>query len=151
VAAVRETRRNLSIFQKVDLGARCTGGQDVARELAKAFAMNYAFAPEFQELGQSTAEGSAYHGRAVLSSLPIRSSRILGFAHQSGFWKLLISSLLIFQRREGGRIALVNELDRAGKSLVIYNLHLQSRTTEQGRLRAARISQLLRRAAQLRF
>jgi hypothetical protein len=140
VAAIRETRPDLCIFQEVDLGARRTGGQDVARELGKAFAMNYAFAPEFRELGQSTAGGSAYHGQAILTSLPIRSSRILRSAHQSGFWKpqpLLISSLPIFQRREGGRIALVNELDRAGKSLVIYNLHLESRTTEHGRLRAA--------------
>ena len=138
LAAIRETRPDLCIFQEVDLGARRTGGQDVAQELAKAFGMNYAFAPEFRELGQSTAEGSAYHGQAILTSLPIRSSRILRFAHQSGFWKpqpLLISSLPIFQRREGGRIALVNELDRAGKSLVIYNLHLESRTTEHGRLR----------------
>jgi endonuclease/exonuclease/phosphatase family metal-dependent hydrolase len=47
---------------------------------------------------------------------------------------LLISSLPLLQRRVGGRIALVNELDRDGKPLVVYNLHLESRTTENGRL-----------------
>ncbi len=137
VAAMRETRPDLCIFQEVDLGARRTHGEDVARELAKTFSMNYTFAPEFRELGQSTAEGAAYHGQAILSRFPIRSSRILRFTHQSGFWKprpLLISSLPLLQRRVGGRIALVNELDRNGKPLVVYSLHLESRTTEHGRL-----------------
>ncbi len=136
-AAIRQTRPDICIFQEVDLGARRTRGQDVAQELARTFSMNYAFAPEFRELSQSTAEGSAYHGQAILTSLSIRSSRILRFAHQSGFWKprpLLISSLPLLQRREGGRIALVNELDNGGKPLVIYNLHLESRGTEHGRL-----------------
>jgi|ERR1035441_7532294 hypothetical protein len=95
-AAMRETHPDLCIFQEVDLGARRTHGEDVAQELAKTFGMNYTFAPEFRELGQSTAEGPAYHGQAILTRLPIRSSRILRFTHQSGFWKprpLLISSL----------------------------------------------------------
>jgi endonuclease/exonuclease/phosphatase family metal-dependent hydrolase len=137
VAAMRETRPDLCIFQEVDLGARRTHGEDVAQELARTFGMNYTFAPEFRELGQSTATGPAYHGQAILSRFPIRSSRILRFAHQSGFWKprpLLISSVPMLQRRLGGRIALVNELDRNGKLLVVYNLHLESRTTEHGRL-----------------
>jgi endonuclease/exonuclease/phosphatase family metal-dependent hydrolase len=137
VAALRETRPDLCIFQEVDLGARRTHGEDVAQELAKTFGLNYTFAPEFQELGQSTAEGPAYHGQAILSRWPIRASRILRFTHQSGFWKprpLLISSLPMLQRRVGGRIALVNELDRNGTMLVVYNLHLESRTTEHGRL-----------------
>jgi endonuclease/exonuclease/phosphatase family metal-dependent hydrolase len=137
VAAMRETRPDLCIFQEVDLGARRTHGEDVAQELAKTFGMNYTFAPEFRELGQSTAAGPAYHGQAILSRFPIRASRILRFTHQSGFWKprpLLISSVPMLQRRLGGRIALVNELDRDGKPLVVYNLHLESRTTEHGRL-----------------
>jgi len=69
--------------------------------------------------------------------MPIRASRILRFAHQSGFWKpnrLLISTLPLLQRREGGRIALVTELDNGGKPLVVYNLHLESRGSEHGRL-----------------
>ena len=137
-AAMRASQANLCIFQEVDLGARRTHGQDVAQELAEAFGMNYAWAPEFQELSQSTAAGAAYHGQAILTTLPIRSTRILRFANQSGFWKprpLLISSLPIFQRREGGRIAQISELDNGGRLLVIYNLHLESRGDEQLRLR----------------
>jgi len=135
--AIEQTKPEICIFQEVDLGARRTHGDDVARDLAQEFGMNYAFAPEFRELSQGTAEGPAYHGQALLTTLPIRSSRILRFKHQSGFWKprpLLISSLPMLQRREGGRIALVNELDRDGTTLVIYNLHLESRGNENGRL-----------------
>jgi endonuclease/exonuclease/phosphatase family metal-dependent hydrolase len=137
VAAIAETKPEICIFQEVDLGARRTHGDDVAQDLAQTFGMNYAFAPEFRELSQSTAEGPAYHGQAILTTLPIRSSRMLRFTHQSGFWKprpLLISALPLLQRREGGRIALVNELDRNGTTLVIYNLHLESRGSENGRL-----------------
>ena len=136
-AAIRETKPDLCVFQEVDLGARRTQGMDVAKELAKTTGMNYAFAPEFEELSQGTEEGSAYHGQATLTSMPIRSSRILRFKHQSGFWKpnaLLISSIPLLQRREGGRIALITELDNSGKTLVVYNLHLESRGSEQGRL-----------------
>lgn len=137
LAAIRESKPDLCVFQEVDLGARRTRGIDVAQELAKATGMNYAFAPEFVELSQGTGDGSAYHGQATLTTLPIRSSRILRFAHQSGFWKpnpLLISALPILQRREGGRIALITELDNGGKTLVVYNLHLESRGSEHGRL-----------------
>jgi endonuclease/exonuclease/phosphatase family metal-dependent hydrolase len=137
LATIHESKPDLCIFQEVDLGARRTQGMDVAEELAKKTGMNYTFGPEFQELSQSTQEGAAYHGQATLTTMPIRSSRILRFAHQSDFWKpkpLLSSSLAIWQRREGGRIALVTELDNGGKTLVVYNLHLESRGSEHGRL-----------------
>ena len=137
LTVIRDQKPDLCVFQEVDLGARRTQGMDVAEELAKTVGMNYAFAAEFEELSQGTGEGSAYHGQATLTTMPIRSSRILRFAHQSGFWKpspLLISKLPLLQRREGGRIALVTELDNGGRTLVVYNLHLESRGSEHGRL-----------------
>jgi endonuclease/exonuclease/phosphatase family metal-dependent hydrolase len=136
-AEMRAAKPDLCILQEVDLGARRTNGKDVALELARTFGMNYSFAPEFQELSQSIGNNPAYHGQAILTTWPILSTRLLRFAHQSGFWKpnpLLISSLPIFQRREGGRIAQISELDNGGKKLVIYNLHLESRGSEDGRL-----------------
>jgi len=134
---IRQLKPDLCIFQEVDLGARRTHGEDVAKELAEAFGLNYVFAPEFQELSQGTPEDPAYHGQALLTTLPVRSSRMIRFQHQSGFWKprrLLISSLPLLQRREGGRIALVAELDNGGKPLVVYNLHLESKWMENVRL-----------------
>lgn len=134
---IRQIKPDLCIFQEVDLRARRTHGQDVAKELAETFGLNYVFAPEFQELGQGTAEDPAYHGQALLTTLPVRSSRMIRFRHQSGFWKprpLLISSLPLLQRRRGGRVALVAELDNGGKPLVVYDLHLESKGTGQLRL-----------------
>lgn len=134
---IRQHKPDLCIFQEVDLDARRTHRQDVAKELAETFGMNYVFAPEFEELGQGTAEEPAYHGQALLTSLPVRSSRMIRFEHQSGWWKprpFLISNLPLLQRREGGRIALVAELDNGGKPLVVYDLHLESKGTEELRL-----------------
>jgi endonuclease/exonuclease/phosphatase family metal-dependent hydrolase len=134
---IRRHQPDLCIFQEVDLGARRTHGADVAQELAATFGMNYVFAPEFEELGQGTPQNPAYHGQALLTTLPIHASRMLRFEHQSGFWKprrLLVSSLPLLQRREGGRVALVTELDNGGKPLVVYNLHLESKGTDHLRL-----------------
>jgi endonuclease/exonuclease/phosphatase family metal-dependent hydrolase len=131
---IRRHKPDLCIFQEVDLGARRTHRVDVAKDLAEAFDLNYVFAPEFRELGQGTAEDPAYHGQALLTSMPVRSSRMIRFEHQSGWWKprrLLISSVPLLQRREGGRVALVAELDNGGKPLVVYDLHLESKGTEQ--------------------
>src|SRR5438105_11644068 len=100
-ATVREANAKLCIFQEVDLGARRTEGKDIAHDLAQALGMNYAFAPEFRELSQSTAGEPAYHGQAILTRLAMRRVRILRFTHQSGFWRpkpLMISSLPLFQR-----------------------------------------------------
>src|SRR5581483_7546926 len=105
---IRDQKPDICIFQEVDLGARRTHAGNVAKELAETFHMNYVFGPEFHELGQSTADGPAYHGQAILTTLPMSASRIIRFQHQSGWWKprkLLISSVPVLQRREGGRIA----------------------------------------------
>lgn len=134
---LRRHQPDICIFQEVDLDARRTHRKDVAKELAERFGMNYVFGPEFQELGQGTAEDPAYHGQALLTKLPIRAARILRFDHQSGWWKprpLLISRVPLLQRREGGRIALVAELENGGQPIVVYDLHLESKGTEQLRL-----------------
>jgi endonuclease/exonuclease/phosphatase family metal-dependent hydrolase len=146
---MRQFNPALCIFQEVDLDARRSGGIDVAQKLAEEFQMNYVFAPEFQELSQGTPESPAYHGQALLTKLPIRSSRMLRFTHQSGFWKprrLLKSSMPLWQRREGGRVALITELDNGGKPLVVYNLHLESRGNDQ--LRLAQLEEVLADAQQ---
>jgi endonuclease/exonuclease/phosphatase family metal-dependent hydrolase len=45
-----------------------------------------------------------------------------------------MSNLPLLQRREGGRIALQVELDNGGKPIVIYDLHLESKGSEELRL-----------------
>src|SRR5207248_1376449 len=81
----------------------------------------------------------AYHGQATLSKWPILNPRLIRFSKQSHFWQphWYLPKIEPFQERLGGRIALVAEINVAGRKLVTYNLHLESRGTD-----ALRISQL---------
>jgi endonuclease/exonuclease/phosphatase family metal-dependent hydrolase len=101
--------------------------------------MNYVFGREFQELVQGSKNSPAYHGQATLSKWPILNPRLIRFSKQSHFWQphWFLPKIEPFQERLGGRIALVAEINVAGRKLVTYNLHLESRGTD-----ALRISQL---------
>src|SRR6185437_2168863 len=115
---------------------RRAGNRDVATELAKRLRMNGAFGIEFEELSQENGR-PAYIGQTTLTRLPfartmtttspVATSRVLRFERQSGFWKPRVwipSAVPLLQRRAGNRIALVTELEFAGKMLVVYNAHL---------------------------
>ncbi len=47
----------------------------------------------------------------------------------------------LFQRRLGGRLALIAELEFNGRPLVVYNLHLESRSA--GRIQLAQLDEVL--------
>jgi endonuclease/exonuclease/phosphatase family metal-dependent hydrolase len=91
--------------------------------------MNYVFGREFQELTQGARTSPAYHGQATLSPWPLSQSRILRFRRQSSFWRprWFLHEIPPFQERVGGRMALVSNVTVAGRALVAYNLHLESR------------------------
>jgi endonuclease/exonuclease/phosphatase family metal-dependent hydrolase len=105
--------------------------------------MAYLFAAEFEELGQGGRDSPAYHGQAILTPLAASSPRIIRFAHQTGFWRprWYLANWSLFQRRTGGRLALVAEVEIAGRRLVIYNAHLESRGSEE--LRKLQIVEIL--------
>jgi endonuclease/exonuclease/phosphatase family metal-dependent hydrolase len=136
---LRTADADLFLLQEVDLNARRTRYRDVAYDLAQALNLNYAFGMEFQELSQGTTSRPAFHGMATLSPWPLSKARIIRFRHQSTFWKprWYMPDLPVFQRRLGGRIALVAEAEIAGSKVVTYNLHLESRGND-----ALRIQQL---------
>jgi len=143
VAALQRAEPDICFLQEVDHHDRRTGARDVARDIAAALRDNYAFGIEFQELSQSVSGKPAYHGQATLSRFPIIASRVLRFQNQSGFWKpkTTIPNLPLFQRRLGGRIALVTELSVNGRLLVAYNPHLESRSG--GRIQDAQMHEIL--------
>jgi endonuclease/exonuclease/phosphatase family metal-dependent hydrolase len=91
--------------------------------------MNYVFGREFQELTQGSRASPAYHGQATLSRWPLSNSRILRFQKQSNFWRprWFLPEIEPFQERIGGRLALVCETTIAGKKVVTYNVHLESK------------------------
>ena len=139
---------DLLLLQEVDQNASRSGQRDIAQELGQRLGMHVAYAKEFEELSQEN-ERPAYIGQATLSRLPILKSRVLHFKTQSGFWKpraWIPSSLPFMQRRLGGRVALVTELEFAGRRMVMYNAHLESRSA--GRIQAAQIDEILADLAQ---
>jgi endonuclease/exonuclease/phosphatase family metal-dependent hydrolase len=122
-------KADIVLLQEVDLNARRTHQINVAREIAQKMEMNYVFGREFQELTQGSKTSPAYHGQATLSRWPLSNSRIIRFQKQSHFWRphWFLPDIAPFQERLGGRMALVSTVDIAGKTVVSYNLHLESR------------------------
>ncbi len=143
---------DLYLLQEVDCNAKRSANVDEPAELARRLNVNMSYAVEFEELSQERereerngqAASPAYIGQATLTRLPIRHSRILRFRRQSGFWKprdWIPSSLPLLQRRLGNRIALVTDLEFAGRLLVVYNLHLESRS--MGRIQDQQLDEVL--------
>lgn len=134
---------DLILLQESDRNSRRTGYCNVAKELAQTLGMPYVFGIEFEELGQGSRASPAYHGQATLSRWPLSEPRILRFRRQSKFWNPYwwIPPLAPFQRRIGGRMALVTRLAVGNRSLIVYNLHLESRNSDE--LRFCQFSELL--------
>jgi endonuclease/exonuclease/phosphatase family metal-dependent hydrolase len=140
---LRQSGADLCLLQEVDWNAARSGVKDVGFALAARLGLNAAYGIEFEELSQERS-GPAYIGQATLTRLPLAKTRVLRFARQSNFWQphsWLPSSLPLMQRRLGSRIALVTELLFAGRLLVVYNLHLESRS--MGLIQAAQLDEIL--------
>jgi len=137
------TGADLVILQEVDLNARRTHRLNIARELAQKLRMNYVFGREFQELTQGSEGQPAYHGQATFSRWPLSNPRILRFQKQSNFWRprWYLPDVEPFQERVGGRMALVSEVSIAGRTLVTYNMHLESRGDDN--LRSSQLDECL--------
>ncbi len=146
-AELRRIGPDLCLLQEVDSNAARSGFKDVGFALADQLGMNAAYGVEFEELSQEKHEkggAAAYIGQATLTRLPLGQARVLRFQRQSGFWRprsWLPSSLPLMQRRLGSRIALVTELQFAGRPLVVYNLHLESRS--MGSIQTAQLDEIL--------
>src|SRR5271166_2646480 len=140
---LRRTPADLILLQETDVNARRTQYRNVAREIAQALRMNYVFGCEFEELTQGDHNSPAYHGQATLSRLPISESRILRFRRQSGFWRprWYIPKIHLLQRRLGARMALVSHVSWFETSLILYNVHLESRGEDA--LRCSQLAEIL--------
>lgn len=136
-ATLEQTAPTIALLQEVDMNARRTGRKNVPGELAGRLGMNYLFAAEFEELGQGDRQSPAYHGQAILTRLKMSSAKFLRFRDQIDYWRprWYLPNWAIFQRREGGRAALMTEVQAGSRQLVVYNVHLESRDTEELRLR----------------
>jgi endonuclease/exonuclease/phosphatase family metal-dependent hydrolase len=143
IAFLKSCKADIILLQEVDQNARRTHHLDVGSEIALALQMNYVFAREFQELTQGSRSSPAYHGQATFSRWPLSNPRIIRFQKQSNFWNphWFLPPIEPFQERLGGRMALVAEACVAGKPIVTYNLHLESKGDDQ--LRCTQLSETL--------
>jgi endonuclease/exonuclease/phosphatase family metal-dependent hydrolase len=134
---------DILILQEVDLNARRTHRLNIAETIARKLEMNYVFGREFQELAQGSKDSPAYHGQATLSKWPISKPRLIRFSRQSSFWqpRWFLPNVEPFQERLGGRVALVSQINVAGRKFVTYNLHLESRGTNA--LRTSQLQEVL--------
>ena len=140
------SKADILLLQEADLNARRTHRLHIAREIAQKLQLNYIFGREFRELTQGTGHSPAYHGQATLSRWPLSNARVLRFQQQSNFWQphWFLPEIEPFQERLGGRLALVADASVGGKTIVTYNLHLESRGDD--RLRRAQIEETLKDA-----
>jgi len=136
-------RADIILLQEADLHARRTHHLDIAREISQKLQLNYVFGREFQELSQGTRASPAFHGQATLSRWPLSNPRIIRFQKQSNFWRphWFIPEIDPFQERLGGRMALVSDASIAGKTIITYNLHLESKGDD--RLRESQLDETL--------
>ena len=141
-ADLRKREPDLLLLQEVDWNAARSCLKDVAFELAASLDDNASYGIEFEELSQEK-NGAAYIGQATLTRLPLTQSRVLRFQRQSTFWQphAWLPNVPLMQRRLGNRIALVTEHQFAGKLLVVYNPHLESRS--MGRIQMEQLDEIL--------
>jgi endonuclease/exonuclease/phosphatase family metal-dependent hydrolase len=135
--AIRETLASIDadiyLLQEVDMSVRRSDYRQVARDLAHDLNMNWVFAGEFQEIGQSRGGVPALTGQAVLSRFPIRNAHALPFENQARLrWRLDP-----FQPRRGGRMALRAE----SGGVLVYNAHIES--AKNDRFRHKQVDEML--------
>jgi endonuclease/exonuclease/phosphatase family metal-dependent hydrolase len=126
---IRRLDPHIVLLQEVDLHANRTAGVDISEELGRLMGMRHLFAQSYRELSQGAEDRPAYLGQAMLTRLPVRSTRVLQFERQTKFWNRsrYLPNWGILQRREGGRVAQIAELGQDRTELVVYNMHLESR------------------------
>lgn len=125
---------DLILANELDDGCARSGNKNTARELARAFGLNYAWGLEFIELVNDENE-KGFHGNAVFSRWPIRRAGVIRLPEQYNWY-------FDRQRRIGGRLAVFAELDVGGLPLGAVSIHLENRTHGKGR--AAQMGTILK-------
>ena len=113
------------LANELDDGCVRSGGKDTTLELAKRLGMNAAFGLEFIELVNGE-HSKGFHGNAIFSRWPIKRAKAVRLPEQYNWY-------FDRQRRIGGRLAVLAELDVAGTPVGVGTIHLENRTHGPGR------------------
>lgn len=130
-AAIRalDPRPDVILASELDRGCNRSGGRHVARDLAQALEMDWAFAVEFVELRTVDGDPPYYaaeceHGNAILSRYPLGNVRALRHATQASWY--FAPGTPGDQPRLGGRVAVLADVDAGGWIAHLASLHLES-------------------------
>ena len=116
---------DLILANELDDGCVRSGGKNTTLELAKRLGMNAVFGLEFIELVNGE-DPKGFHGNAIFSRWPILRAKAVRLPEQYNWY-------FDRQRRIGGRLAILAELDVAGKPVGVGTIHLENRTHGPGR------------------
>lgn len=122
------------LLTETDIGMARSGNRNVARELARALRLNYAFAPCYLNLAkgagvenEAVGENSlGLHGNAVLSRYAIRDAR--GIRLRNGKDKMRGR-----EKRLGQQAALAAEIQFPGFDLTVCSAHLDAQSRQRHR------------------
>ena len=124
------------LANELDDGCVRSGGKNTTLELAERLGMNAVFGLEFIELVNGE-DPKGFHGNAIFSRWPVKRAKVVRLPEQYNWY-------FDRQRRIGGRLAILAELDAAGKSIGVGTLHLENRAHGPGR--RAQLEAVLREA-----
>jgi endonuclease/exonuclease/phosphatase family metal-dependent hydrolase len=144
IAVLREnevmSRSDVLLLTELDYGMTRSGNRHVAREIAEALGMAYAFAPCYINLSkgsglESGAEGEnaeALHGNAVLSRCPV--ARAWSVALPNGKDKMRGR-----EKRLGSQRAVVCDVEHPNGLLRVVSLHLDAHSSQRHRRRQMQV------------
>lgn len=127
------------LANELDDGCVRSGGKDTTKELAERLGMNYVYGLEFIELVNGE-DPKGFHGNAIFSRWPILNAKIVRLPEQYNWY-------FDRQRRIGGRLAILAELDVNGKHIGVGTIHLENRTDGPGR--QAQLEVILKEAEEM--
>jgi endonuclease/exonuclease/phosphatase family metal-dependent hydrolase len=126
------TGADVLLLSELDHGMARSDQQHAARALAARLGCGYAFAVEFLELGlggpaeRAALPGDAenavgYHGNAILSRAPLLRPALVRLGDDGAWFDGARG-----ERRVGGRIAVVAQVELAGTPVTVAAVHLES-------------------------
>lgn len=122
------------LLVETDVGMARSANRDVARELARALAMNYVFVPSYLSLGKGSGverrvagnNDLGLHGNAILSRYPIRRPRAVRLTNG-------IDKIATREQRIGSQTALAATIEFPGWPVTAVCAHLDANSSQQHR------------------
>jgi len=139
VAMLASAGADVLLLCEGDLGMARSGNRHPMAELAGRLGAGYAFGVEFVELDLGDARERAWHagqqnsaglhGGGIVSAMPLRRPALVRL-ETSGRW----FDGAFGERRVGGRIAVMAEIELAGSPVLVVSTHYESHTDPDDRL-----------------